>query len=63
MGKTLKGTGEILLLSVTYCHWSVEHVQGHHRNVGPKELATARLGESFYALPTLDIWWATLTLY
>ena len=42
--------GEILLLSVTYHHWSVEHVQGHHRNVGtPKDPATARLGESFFA--------------
>ncbi len=42
--------GEIMLLSVTYHHWSVEHVYGHHRTVGtPDDPATARLGESFYA--------------
>ncbi|MBR72120.1 MAG: hypothetical protein CMM30_04180 [Rhodospirillaceae bacterium] len=42
--------GELLLISVTYHHWSVEHVHGHHRTVGtPDDPATARLGESFFA--------------
>ena len=42
--------GEALLLSVTYHHWSIEHVYGHHRMVAtPKDPATARLGESFFA--------------
>jgi alkane 1-monooxygenase len=39
----------IMLLSVLYMHWAVEHVAGHHRNVAtPKDPATGRLGESFY---------------
>lgn len=39
-----------MLWTVTYMHWSVEHVAGHHRNVAtPHDPATARLGESFYA--------------
>ena len=42
--------GELLLLPVTYHHFCVEHVHGHHRTVGtPEDPATARLGESFYA--------------
>jgi alkane 1-monooxygenase len=40
----------IMLWTVLYMHWSVEHVIGHHRNVAtPGDPATARLGESFYA--------------
>tara|TARA_Y100001970_G_scaffold293332_1_gene439465 strand:- start:27588 stop:28721 length:1134 start_codon:yes stop_codon:yes gene_type:complete len=42
--------GEALLVMVTYHHWSIEHVYGHHRTVAtPQDPATARLGESFYA--------------
>jgi alkane 1-monooxygenase len=41
--------GNILLSSVTYPHFAIEHVKGHHRNVGtPRDPATARLGESVY---------------
>jgi alkane 1-monooxygenase len=41
--------GNILLASVTYPHFSIEHVKGHHRNVAtPRDPATARLGESIY---------------
>jgi len=41
--------GTILLLSVTYPHFAIEHVKGHHRHVGtPRDPATARLGESVY---------------
>ena len=37
------------MTSVTYPHFCVEHVEGHHRNVGtPADPATARLGESVY---------------
>lgn len=40
---------EILLTSVAYAHFSVEHVYGHHRRVGtPEDPATSRLGESLY---------------
>jgi alkane 1-monooxygenase len=41
--------GNILLASVTYPHFAIEHVKGHHRHVGtPQDPATARLGESLY---------------
>jgi len=41
--------GSILLASVTYPHFAIEHVKGHHRHVGtPNDPATARLGESVY---------------
>ena len=41
--------GNILLASVTYPHFAIEHVKGHHRHVGtPRDPATARLGESVY---------------
>jgi alkane 1-monooxygenase len=44
-----RALGEILLASVCYAHFAIEHVHGHHRHVGtPRDPATARLGESFY---------------
>jgi len=40
----------IMLWTVGYMHWAIEHVAGHHRNVAtPQDPATARMGESFYA--------------
>lgn len=40
----------IILTTFTYPHFCIEHVYGHHRNIGrPEDSATARLGESFYA--------------
>ncbi len=42
--------GELLLLLVSYPHFRVEHVFGHHRFVAtPRDPATARFGETFYA--------------
>jgi alkane 1-monooxygenase len=44
-----RALGEILLASVSYTHFAIEHVHGHHRHVGtPDDPATARFGESFY---------------
>jgi alkane 1-monooxygenase len=44
-----RALGEILLSSVSYAHFAIEHVHGHHRHVGtPRDPATARFGESFY---------------
>lgn len=41
---------ELTLLSMTYSHFCIEHVLGHHVRVGtPADPATARLGESLYA--------------
>lgn len=38
--------GGILLALVSYLHWAIEHVAGHHRRVAtPEDPATARLGE------------------
>ncbi len=40
---------EILMTSVSYTHFCIEHVLGHHRNVAtPNDPATSRRGESFY---------------
>lgn len=42
--------GDLLLLSVTYPQFAIEHVHGHHRHVGtPRDPATARYGETLYA--------------
>ncbi|MBD3186875.1 alkane 1-monooxygenase [Candidatus Bathyarchaeota archaeon] len=39
----------ILLLSVLYMHWSIEHVTRHHRYVAtPRDPATAPLHQGFY---------------
>ena len=44
-----RALGEVLLASVSYTHFAIEHVHGHHRHVAtPRDPATARLGESFY---------------
>jgi alkane 1-monooxygenase len=44
-----RALGELLLASVSYAHFAIEHVHGHHRHVAtPQDPATARLGESFY---------------
>jgi alkane 1-monooxygenase len=40
---------ELLMTSVSYTHFCIEHVLGHHRKVAtPDDPATSRLGESFY---------------
>jgi alkane 1-monooxygenase len=42
--------GLLLLLQVGYAHFALEHVAGHHRNVGLRhDPATARKGETVYA--------------
>lgn len=41
---------KIILCTVCYIHFGLEHVVGHHRRVAtPEDPATARLGESLYA--------------
>ena len=45
-----RALGNVLLVLVSYGHWAVEHVAGHHRRVAtPEDPATARLGESLPA--------------
>jgi len=42
--------GNILLALVSYLHWAIEHVAGHHRRVAtPEDPATARFGETLAA--------------
>ena len=44
-----RALAEILMTSVSYTHFCVEHVLGHHRNVAtPDDPASSRLGESLY---------------
>jgi alkane 1-monooxygenase len=41
---------EILMTSVSYTHFCIEHVLGHHRSVAtPDDSATSRRGESLYS--------------
>lgn len=45
-----KFLGNVILCAVSYTHWGVEHVYGHHRHVStPNDPASSRLNESFYA--------------
>ncbi|MGV3523865.1 MAG: alkane 1-monooxygenase [Candidatus Sericytochromatia bacterium] len=40
---------QLLLLLVSYMHFYIEHLRGHHRRVAtPDDPASSRLGESFY---------------
>lgn len=45
-----RALGSFLLLMVTYMHFRIEHVRGHHRRVGTAhDPGTAKLGESYPA--------------
>lgn len=45
-----RGLGVFLLVLVSYAHFRIEHVYGHHRRVATREdPASARLGENIYA--------------
>lgn len=48
---------KILLLCVSYMHFFIEHLRGHHRRVStPADPASARLGESFYRFYFRTLW-------
>jgi alkane 1-monooxygenase len=48
-GWLANAAAELQMLMLTYPHFCIEHVEGHHRNVGtPTDPATARAGESLY---------------
>ncbi len=48
---------KILLMTVCYMHFFIEHNRGHHVRVAtPEDPATSRKGESFYAF-----WWRSVT--
>jgi alkane 1-monooxygenase len=45
-----KALAEILMVSVMYPHYCIEHLYGHHKYAAtPKDPATSRFGESLYA--------------
>ena len=45
-----RALAEVLMTSVSYTHFCVEHVLGHHKHVGtPKDPATSRKNENLYA--------------
>lgn len=45
-----RALAEILMASVTYAHFCIEHVYGHHRHVAtPRDAASSRYGETVYA--------------
>ena len=45
-----RALAELLMGSVSYAHFCVEHVYGHHRHVAtPLDAASSRFGESVYA--------------
>ncbi len=44
-----RALAEVLMTSVSYTHFCVEHVLGHHKHVGtPKDPATSRKNENLY---------------
>jgi alkane 1-monooxygenase len=47
---------DLLLITVTYPHFSIEHVHGHHIRVAtPEDPASARLNESLYAFQVRSV--------
>ena len=56
-GRFERGLGDWLLAMVLYGHFRSEHLLVHHRYVAtPRDPATARLGESFYAFHLRVLW-------
>ena len=49
--------GGVLLTSVGYQGFKIEHVRGHHLHVAtPEDSSSARLGESVYAFVPRALW-------
>jgi len=52
-----KTLGKILLTSVCYGHWFIEHIYGHHDRVStPNDPATSRKNETFYSFWPRCVW-------
>ena len=55
-GKIEQFYSKILLMTVCYLHFFIEHNRGHHVRVAtPEDPATSRFGENFYAF-----WWRSV---
>ncbi len=49
-GQVARAAAEVLMTAVSYPHFCLEHVHGHHRHVAtPRDPASARLGEGLFA--------------
>ncbi len=49
-GRFARAAAELLMATVSYPHFCVEHVHGHHRHVAtPRDPASARAGEGLFA--------------
>ena len=56
-GRLEQWAGGLLLASVGYGSFKVEHIHGHHLDVAtPRDLSTARLGETIYGFVPRAIW-------
>ncbi len=52
-----RALAEVLMASVTYTHFCIEHVYGHHRHVAtPLDAASSRYGESVYHFLPRTLW-------
>jgi alkane 1-monooxygenase len=57
-----RALGTFLLYGMTYPHFRIAHIHGHHRYAATRrDASTARLGESFYAF-LMRTFWQQLTL-
>ncbi|HUJ45896.1 MAG TPA: alkane 1-monooxygenase [Rhizomicrobium sp.] len=49
--------GALMLTGMTYRHFRIAHIYGHHRHAATeRDASTARLGESFYAFLPRTLW-------
>ena len=52
-----RALAEVLMGAVTYSHFCVEHVLGHHKHVAtPQDPATSRMNESIFAFLPRTLW-------
>lgn len=52
-----RALAEVLMMSVSYTHFCVEHVYGHHRHVStPRDPASSRMNESLYRFYPRVVW-------
>lgn len=52
-----KALAELLTASVTYTHFCVEHIYGHHKKVATAEdPATSKFGQTVYSFVPLSLW-------
>lgn len=49
--------GALMLTGMTYRHFRIAHIYGHHRHAATeRDASTARLGENFYAFLARTVW-------